>query len=594
MLPLVHTGLFMKTHTKTRRSLADQYFGLLHRRGTSDKIILTLAAVAVCAAFIWFIGAVNAHYVTTVPAAGGSLVEGVVGTPRFVNPVLAITRADHDMVALVYSGLVKLNESGHIVPDVAESITVSEDGRTYHVQLRKNVTFHDGSPLTAKDVSYTIALIQNPELKSPLQGNWDGVLVEELGDYELNIVLEEPYTPFIENLRVGILPRELWDELPTEQLPFSQHNTEPIGSGPYKVTDVLRSKSGLINGYKLDAFPNYGANPNISTLVFNFYQDETDLAKALDQGLISSTVMLSDMDIDADDYKNYEVVEQTLPRTFAIYFNQNKSTAARDSAVREALNVAIDRQALIDEVLSGFGTPTYGPVPPGFADLGTTTLRAELPTDLDRLTKARAILTASGWSQNQQGRWVKDLGETEGVLELKINLTTANSELFDRTATFVAEAWEALGVEVSVSEFEQADLIQTIIRPRSYEALLFGADIGRSVDLYPFWHSSQKDDPGLNIVQYTNIDTDALLRKIRLATNEAERDELVRRAVTTIDADAPAIFLFSPTFRYLFDPEVEITPLARVGSQSDRFANISTWHIKSDKVWPIFQNNPNQ
>ncbi|MEZ4199988.1 MAG: ABC transporter substrate-binding protein [Candidatus Paceibacterota bacterium] len=157
----------------------------------------------------------------TVPHSGGTLVEGVVGTPRFINPVLAIGRADHDLVALTYSGLMKLDTDGNLVPDLAKDITVSEDGTVYNITLNEDRYFHDGTPLTAADVLFTIGLIQDPELKSPLRGNWAGVVVEELGEYELNLILEDAYAPFLENLTVGILPKHIWSGLSTEEMPLA-------------------------------------------------------------------------------------------------------------------------------------------------------------------------------------------------------------------------------------------------------------------------------------------------------------------------------------------------------------------------------------
>lgn len=572
------------TQQHNRPKLLDRYFGFVERRGVSDRLIWHGVLIAVVASLLWFIVLLNNTYVTAVPTPGGTLVEGVVGTPRFVNPVLAITRADHDMAALVYSGLVKLNEAGELVPDVAEKITISEDRRTYNIKLREDISFHNGTPLTVKDVVYTIALIQNPDLKSPLQGNWSGVLVEELGDYEMNIVLEEPYTPFIENLRVGILPRDLWDDLPTEQMPFSQNNTEPIGSGPYHIVDALRTESGLIRAYRLEAFDH---TSNISTLVFNFYQNEEDLLDALADGDIAGTASLSQHNAATLEPGDFKVVERPLPRTFAVYFNQNKSIVLRDDAVREALDSMIDRADLIDTVLRGFGSPIESPVPPDFVAL----TEPDTPDGaVDRVTKASSILRDGGWTRTTDGAWVKNAGE-DSEITLSLDISSPNTELFDATANYVAERWRELGVAVTVSEYEQADLVQAIIRPRNFEALLFGAEVGRSVDLYPFWHSSQKDDPGLNIAQYTNIDVDALLEDTRVATSTAEKTAAIDQVVRNITSDIPAVFLFSPTFRYFLDPAVEMQPISKMSSQSDRFANISNWHITQNRVWPIFSNN---
>lgn len=175
-------------------------------------------------------------------------------------------------------------------------------------------------------------------------------------------------------------------------------------------------------------------------------------------------------------------------------------------------------------------------------------------------------------------------------MTLSVTLTTANTPLFDATATFIAERWEQLGVAVSVSQFEQADLVQAIIRPRDFETLLYGAEIGRQADLYPFWHSSQKNDPGLNIAQYTNIDVDAYLQRLRTQQDEAEWQSAIANVETIISNEAPAVFLFVPTFNYVLDRHVTATQLTGLSKPSERFANVSKWHIRSNDLWPIFSN----
>lgn len=571
-------------------SLLTRYFAFLQRRSKGDRFIFHIALIAVFISLFYVLTAINTQYLTTVPSAGGTLVEGIVGTPRFVNPVLAITRADHDMVALIYSGLMKLDTEGNLVPDLAESIEASEDGRTYHVKLRQDVTFHNGDALTARDVAYTISLIQNPDLKSPLRGNWEGVLVEELGEYELNIVLKEAYPPFMENLTVGVLPRTIWDELPTEQLPFSQNNTEPVGTGPYMVSDVLRNKSGLINAYELTAAHNYSNQPKIEKLVFNFYQNEDELLKALADHKIASTPSLSPESLRQIDTDTYTIIEKPLPRTFSVFLNQNRSSALRDAAVREALSVAVDREALIEEVLSGHGIPITNPVPPGFIALESDDTTSTLSTDNQtRIAQAKTILQNGGWSRKEDGVWEKKSGDE--TITLSVVLSTANTDLFERTATAVAQRWTDLGVQVTVNQFEQTDLVQAIIRPRSFEALLFGNDIGRAVDLYPFWHSSQKDDPGLNIAQYANIDTDDLLADMRIEKDAVKRAEMIQQFVNIVSEEIPAIFLYTPTFSYVLDKNVTATNLDGLSKPSDRFSNITSWHMSANKLWPVFNKN---
>ncbi len=564
-----------------------RYFDFIQRRSIGDRFIFHLALIAVLGSLLYTIILANTQSVTLVPSSGGTLVEGIVGTPRFVNPVLAITRADRDMVALIYSGLMKLDENGTLVPDLAESITRSEDGRTYNIKLRKNVTFHNGEPFTARDVAYTIALIQDPDLKSPLRGNWEGVVVEELGDYELNIVLEEAYTPFVENLTVGILPRSLWDGLPTEQLPFSQNNTEPVGTGPYYVRDTLRNKSGLVNAYELVAYDTQDRKPNLDTLVFNFYQTEEELLQALQNKEIASTPSLSIEGLKLINTDVYTIMETPLPRTFSVFFNQNKSAALRDKSVRQALNIMLDREKLIADTLDGHGIPIYSPVPPGFLTLESEGTSEVQYADSERLEQATQILTQGGWTKTESGTWEKEIDKN--TVTLAVTLSTANTPLFEATAEYLRQVWTALGVEVQVDQFEQTDLVQSIIRPRSFEALLFGSDIGRSVDLYPFWHSSQKDDPGLNIAQYTNIDADALLEKAREMT-DTERVNAIRQFESIIQNELPALFLYTPTFNYVVDKDLTIPPFTRLSKPSERFTNIAQWHMNAEKLWPVFTN----
>ncbi len=575
--------------TKKRFSLSNSYFGFILHRHLSDRLLFNFLLVF-CITSALFAGiALSTTYTTSVPTQGGTIVEGIVGTPRFVNPVLAINRADHDMVALIYSGLMKINEQGALVNDTAESVTLTDDGLTYHVVLKKGIHFHDGSELKARDVAYTIALIQNPELKSPLRGNWDGVQVEEVNDFELNITLKEAYSPFMENLTIGILPRELWDELPIEQIPFSQNNTEPVGTGPYKVSDVLRSKSGLISGYKLTAFETATYKQNITTLVFNFYQNEDELLIALQKNDIASTPSLSPNQFSKVDLATYQIIQAPLPRTFAIYFNQNKSAALRDKSVREALDVVLNKQALVDKVLYGYGIPTSSPVPPGFLDVESNDSEGEVLSDDVRQRKAESILTAGGWSKSEQGTWQKVIDKT--TVTLSVSLDTANAPLFDQTANSIADVWKTLGVEVRIAQFEQNDLVQSVIRTRDFEALLYGADVGRQIDMYPFWHSSQKNDPGLNIAQYTNITVDSLLQSARAQKDETLRTEDIHKIEAIIADEKPAIFLFIPTFGYVLDTTITATPFSDLSKPSERFANISQWHIKSNNVWPLFSNN---
>lgn len=574
----------------SRPSLFTAIFARLERGGASDRLLLKVLFFAIVGVLLVLAITTSTKYATEVPVRGGTLTEGIVGIPRFVNPALAITRADQDMVALVYSGLLRLGPDNTLVPDLAESMSLSEDGRTYTFALRKNAVFHDGTPLTAEDVAYTIALIQNPDLKSPLRGNWNDVSVAVLSEYDLTITLEEAYAPFIENFTLGVMPKHIWHDLPIEQLPFSQYNTEPIGSGPFSVEKVARDRGGLIGSYELASFEDALNTPNLARLEMRFYQNESLLLEALRNREISTTAYLPTETLSDIDTSAYQIVSEPLPRIFGVFFNQNRSPILRDKAVREALALSIDREALIDEVLLGYGIPTTLPIVSPKAVLESA--EASLDTTAASSTSvssAQEVLRRGGWTQNSLGLWEKRIdGATE---TLTVTVRTSNSEVFSATVAHIADRWRALGVEVQVEQYEQSGLVQSVIRPRDFEALLFGIDMSRTQDLYPFWHSSQKDDPGLNVAQYTNINVDRLLQTARTTQDEPQRLQILHEAANLIAAEYPAVFLFTPSMTYVIDADITTTPLPTIQKPSDRFVTINDWYADTDNLWPIFWNN---
>jgi peptide/nickel transport system substrate-binding protein len=567
------------------RKVRGQWFGkLIHRiesKPMSDRLLLRGLFFAIVASTIYALLTVNAGYLATTPVSGGTYVEGIVGIPRFVNPVLAVTRADQDMSALLYRGLMKINTEGILVPDLAESVTVSDDGRTYNVIMRRNLRFDDNTPLTARDVAFTIGLIQNADLKSPLRGNWSGVTVEEISEYELNIVLDEAYTPFIENFTIGIIPRHIWSELPVEQIPFSQRNTEPVGSGAFKVDRVIRNEAGLIERYELERA---SEEVRLDAMTVRFFQNEQDLKTAFLLGDITGTANLPpEVLAEVTSNPNVRTLSTPLPRVFGIFFNQNKSVILRDAAVREALELAIDRNAILDGALRGHGVPTALPIPPKTAVDSTN----EVATVESNIEAAKTRLTKAGWQMNDNGVWEKRIDGS--MVTLGFTIRTTNTPLFEETTRLVADAWRAIGVQVDVEQYEQSDLLQAVIRPRDFDALLFGLDMNRTVDLYPFWHSSQREDPGLNIAQYANLEVDKLLTDIRTTRDESERKIKETGVVNIIKNERPAIFLYAPNLTYTVYGDVTVSPLTGVSRPYERFMNVNEWHVEREERWAWFR-----
>lgn len=527
----------------------------------------------------------NAQFLIAAPARGGALSEGIIGAPRFINPVLALSDADHDLSALVYSGLLKAAPEGGYVPDLAQSYAVSDEGRVYTFTLKPDATFHDGTPVTASDVVFTIAKTQDPQLKSPERANWNSVTVEEIDAHTVRFTLKQAYAPFVENVTLGILPKHLWQSTTAEDMTFSNLNSNPIGSGPFMVSTVSRNSSGIPTTYTLTAFAAYAlGEPYLTHLTFNFYKNESDLLEALQSGAIEtasgiSPAALADLDTTVD--------RSPLNRVFAVFFNQNQSEVLRDKAVRQALNSAINRHELVSEVLGGYGTPIDGPIPPVI--LGTPA--ADTMSDTaSAVAAAQQMLVDAGWETGPDGIFQKTTGtgSEARTLSLSFSLATGNVPELRAAAEYVRKTWAEMGARVEVQVYDQGDLSQNIIRPRKYDALLFGEVVGREMDLFAFWDSSQRVDPGLNVALYANATADKLLAQLRQTADPATRTSLYEQFAAELRRDIPAVFLYAPDFVYIIPKDLQGLDLKFIETPSDRFLSAHQWHRETDFVWPFF------
>ncbi|TSC54603.1 MAG: Extracellular solute-binding protein family 5 [Parcubacteria group bacterium LiPW_30] len=555
------------------------------------KALLILAGLFVVS-FLWFVQSVNQEFKVNVPAHGGTLTEGIIGTPRLINPVLAISDADRDITELVYSGLIRKMPDGEIVPDLASSYEISNDGLSYTFTLKDDLTFHDGKPLTTDDVLFTIEKAQDQVLKSPKRLNWEGVTVQKIDDKKIRFILKQPYSPFIENATIGILPKHIWKNISSEQMSLSDFNTNGVGSGPYKIESIKKDSSGIPSYYKLNSFKKFAlGKPYIDTIVVRFYANEKELVQALKNGAVDN-INAIDPEYAKDISKDFQIITTPLPRIFGVFFNQNQSPALSDIAVRRALNNTVNRKEIIDSVLYGYGIPAYSPIPKTGKDYVPVYQSSEATDQDKKITEARASLEKAGWKWNEEKK-VLEKKDKKNTVALSFSITTADTPELKAAAMLIENQWEKLGANVEIRIFESGDLNQNIIRPRKYDALLFGEIIRQNSDPYAFWHSSQRNDPGLNIAMYANSSVDKLLETARTTTDEKKRQESYRLFENEISSDVPAIFLYSPDFIYVLGKKLKGVDFGETTITSERFTVVYKWYLKTENVWKIFTKEEN-
>jgi peptide/nickel transport system substrate-binding protein len=564
----------------------------INKFSATEKVIFGILVFIALISTITMTSKATNYFMVEIPGSGGRLHEGLVGLPRTINPVLSVTDVDKDLSSLIYSGLMRYSD-GVLDTDLAESYTISKDGLTYDFKLRNDIYFNDGEPVTADDIEFTIHKIQDPNLKSPRRSDWANITIKKIGDKDIQFILKQPYSPFLSNTTVGILPKHIWNNVVDDQFVFSKYNIEPIGSGPYKISSIVYGNSGIPTEYSLNTWRKYyGDKPYIDNFVFSFFSDEENAVSAISNGKIDSLAAISPgtaLKLDEQLKGSHEIISSSLPRVFGVFFNQNQSLVLADLNVRKALDMSIDRKAIIKDVLNGYADIIDGPLPNYFYDSHNDKKIVKDDDNFDQLENialAQHLLEKNGWKKNQNNIYEKKSGKTASTT-LAFDIYTADSPDLKQTAELVKNYWTQLGASVNVKVFESGDLYQNIIRTRKYDALLFGEQIGKDRDMYAFWHSSQRNAPGLNVSMYTNSKVDTILESIRSTNNDKIRNDGYNKLDQLIKEDIPAVFLYSPNFIYIIPKQLKGLKLDLIVIPSDRWNSIRNWYLNTEKVWSL-------
>lgn len=567
-------------------------------------IFLAILAVAIVS-LVMILWKINSMFLVSVPIDGGKITEGIVGVPTLVNPVIALSDADKDLTSLVYSGLMRKTPEGKFIPDLAESYTVSPDGLNYTFIIKKGVKFHNGKIVTADDVIFTIEKIKDPIIKSPRKMGWDGINVTKINESTVTFTLSQPYISFMENTTIGILPYSLWNNVDVDKFNLSTLNTKAIGSGPYKIKSVIKNNDGIPEEYKLERFNDFAlGKPLIKYLNIISYDNEKDLVKDLLNSSIDQAGGISPEYLESIKKGNYIINTATLPRIFGIFLNSNNNKIFNNQVVIESFNKAIDKQEIITQVLGGYGTIANNPIPEKIINTTTEEIYSN-----KNITEANLALEKDGWIMGNDGTRTKG-GTTEKTITKKVkgktitqkiqvkstapatrlsfSLTTGDTPELKQTILLIKDQLKKIGAEVNIEKVYETGQLNQIIRARDYEALLFGQLINYESDLFSYWHSSQKTDPGRNISMYENKTVDNILESIQKISKYEDRISKYKDLEKEFNAKKPAILIYSPTYIYVTSSHLNnISPL-NITIPSDRFLSIHKWATDTDKVWKIF------
>ncbi len=522
------------------------------------------------------------------PTTGGIYREGLVGNIQRLNPLLTwFNDVDDDVCRLIFSSLITFDTRGNPVGDLAIDWGISADGTIYNFAINPDAKWHDGQPVTADDVIFTYQLLKTGSgfIPEDVISFWDSVTINKGDDKTVQFVLSEAFSPFMDYLNVGILPRHIYGDMLFEEMVDSKINIQPLGSGPFRLKELVQN-NGTITGVTLEnnsAY--YGKKAFLDEIQFTYYSDSGLAYQAYQQGLIDGISYISD-DVLASVLKDdtLNLYSARRPIQSMLFFNLDNRNAVffQSKAVRTAIMMGINRERIVNHALSGQATIANSPIL-----YGNWAYTTEVPVVEYNTEKAIEMLIKDGYviASEQDHVRTKEISSVDGTSErkaLSFTMYAPDDNLHRQVAEQIQQNLADINVMVNVEYVPYDVLVNTILPDREYEAALVDLNLSTypDPDPYPFWDQTQISS-GQNYTQWNNRTTSQYLETARVETDRAERARLYKNFQILFMEELPAIPIYNPVYNYPVSQKVSGVSIGPIYKPSDRFLNISEWYMVS-------------
>jgi len=535
------------------------------------------------------------------PSVGGQLVWASIGDVSFFNPILVEDTASERMMYRIFNGLFQLNDKLELVPVLAEKFSYSDDGTEWTFELRDDVYWHDGEKFTAEDVEFTFLAMLHPAYKGvraenyrPLRGAAeyldarrelskklaDGEITDEeymeqavalfeewrakgaievVDDYKIKFHLDEPYAPFKSYISMRIIPEHLLtlETAGDKEDPF--HTDRPIGTGPFKFVEWVRDDHVTLERNE-DYFDE---GPYIEKIVYKIIPDQNTIAMAMETGEVDLANLKPE---DFDRLKNMDHLRPyEYPALSYTYMAYNlKNPLFQDKRVRHAIAHAVDRQAVVDEVLMGHGTVCHSHGSPVLWDYNPDVRKFEYDPD-----KARELLAEAGWEDTDGDGVLDKNGEKFGFTIQ----TNQGNKVREQSAVVIQQQLADVGIDVEVKLVEWNTFVQEVLLPKNFEVVIVGWALDEDPDAYEIWHTNGGP---FNFVSFSNERIDEIYELGRVTLDQEKRKALYQEAQGILAEEQPYLFLYFRNDTYClhdrFQGPIVATP-ARITW------NVEKWYV---------------
>ena len=456
----------------------------------------------------------------------------------------------------LFDGVMRRDATGATVPGLAASYEYDPETYTYVFRLRDGVFWHDGKPLRAADVKFTIEAIQNPLTGSFNAQNFEDVReITELDDKTVRIRLSAPNTAFLDYMVQSILPAHL---LAGRDLKTTGFFRSPVGTGPFRIDHWEAGKEIVL--VKNEDY--YRGAPKVDSFVFKIIEDDVTEAQALADGQIDMAHLAPTNAAQFMGNPAYRCYDMKTTDYRAILFNFAHPYWQRNRDLIPAISYAIDRQALIDKALLGYGTPAYGPLQRSIYNNPNVQRYDYDPA------KAQQLLEAAGCVRGADGYYMR------GGEEVGFRLTTQNDNFARSELVHVAaEQLCAAGIHCTVETPAQIDWAGQM----AY-LVGWGSPLDPDMHTYKVFTTNGK----VNVGRYSNARVDEYLMAARRTSDPDERMRLYGLFQEELAKDPPYVFLCYIDAVYVANARIHgIAENNLLGHRAiGFFGNVNEWTVE--------------